>query len=189
MAAPTGTDTRARALTVFAVHFAAAGYHGTSLDAVARDVGVKKPTLYHHFPGGKETLYRETALDFIAKRGSLLAEALATEGALAERLKAVILAFADPGGIATSFDQRVFDALDLVDADVRDEIRTTYVRTLLTPAEDFFAAAIAARSLAPADPPFLANAFLHLARAIDLTDAPTPTAEALVTLFLKGAQP
>jgi AcrR family transcriptional regulator len=46
------TDTRTRAMSVYAAH----GYRGTSLEAVAREVGVRKPTLYHHLPGGKETL-------------------------------------------------------------------------------------------------------------------------------------
>jgi AcrR family transcriptional regulator len=48
------------------------GYQGLSLDAVAREAGIKKPTLYHHFPGGKETIYAEVAHDFIETQHTAL---------------------------------------------------------------------------------------------------------------------
>ncbi|RMB02857.1 TetR/AcrR family transcriptional regulator [Eilatimonas milleporae] len=39
--------------------FSARGYDGASLSALAEAAGLRKATLYHHFPGGKKTMARQ----------------------------------------------------------------------------------------------------------------------------------
>ncbi|CAM3143566.1 TetR/AcrR family transcriptional regulator [Prescottella defluvii] len=182
----TPTDTKARLVETFARHLATNGYAGLSLIEVVQEVGIKRPSLYHHFPGGKDALYAAAAHDFIDRQHEKLQAGLASDGDLTDRLVAIVRAVADPSGAQVSFDQRLFDALPLVDDPIRDEVSRAYVTKLLDPVEAVIRDAVEARELA-GDEGFLTNALLHLARATDLRPDDDSLAPKLVALFLNGA--
>lgn len=71
-----GIDSRTRILDVAEEMFREFGFHAVSLIDVARAVGMRKPSLYHHFPGGKEELFLAVQNRMFERVGNDLAEVL-----------------------------------------------------------------------------------------------------------------
>jgi AcrR family transcriptional regulator len=63
-----GEATRAQLIAIATRLFAAHGYEGTSIEAVLREAGVSRGSLYHHF-AGKEALYEAVLEDVETKVG------------------------------------------------------------------------------------------------------------------------
>jgi TetR/AcrR family transcriptional regulator len=64
--------------------FAVEGYAGTTLDAIALRLGIRKASLFHHF-SSKEALYAGAVLSLVEELEGVLAESIA-EGPYLERL-------------------------------------------------------------------------------------------------------
>ncbi|MGW6695898.1 TetR/AcrR family transcriptional regulator [Rhodococcus sp. NPDC054953] len=173
-------------MDAFAEQLASSGYPGISLAGVADTVGIRKPSMYHHFPNGKEEIYAAVAFRFIADHRERITTAIATENTLEDKLTALAAAVADLSAGAVSFEQRIYDTLGSVSDDTRTAVSRQYVEGVLAPVVDLFARARTDGDVA-GDPEFLMNTFLHLTRATDLTTAPEGP-DQIVGLFLNGAR-
>ncbi|MGE2736823.1 TetR/AcrR family transcriptional regulator [Mycolicibacterium vaccae] len=180
-------DTRTQIMDAFSDQLSARGYSGISLAEIARTVGIQKPSIYHHFSGGKEDLYVAVAERYIDTLQRRVQHAVNSSHGLEDRLAALAVACTEPGPTSISFEQRVYDALGQVGEATRDRISALYVREVLAPVTEIFAEAVRTGDVT-GDPEFMMNAFLHLARAMDLATGPD-AARRLVTLFLDGARP
>lgn len=195
------SDTRERILAGFTEQLLEVGYLGISLDRITAAIGIRRPSLYHHFPDGKEQLYAEVALRMIEQAAQRVAAAVHAPGGLRERLEALaVIHAADPR--AAALDQRIYDATRHVGEATRTEVSTRYVEGLLAPAQRLMADAVADGQLRPADPGLLMNVFYGMAQAVqdipedvgmpaELRAGPGPTAQErateIVELFLHGA--
>src|SRR5256884_3941220 len=63
-----GEATRGQLISIARRLFAERGYEDTSIEAVLREAGVSRGSLYHHFPG-KEALFEAVAEDVETNRG------------------------------------------------------------------------------------------------------------------------
>ena len=80
---------RERVLAAAEGLFGERGYRGVTLGDVAEELGMRKPSLYHHAPGGKEQLYMEVMEELLERYRVGMEEAMAHAGpGIAERLKA-----------------------------------------------------------------------------------------------------
>ena len=183
---PAGT--RERAVEQAHVLLMAGGYNAMSLDAVAQAVGIRKASLYHHFPRGKDELFvavveRCTALD-----GEQVAQALAGVSSTFERLRA----------IAHHFNQvaqtRPYHALADMAAHLpeqhRDFVRRLVDKRVLAPVRAVLAEGVARRELRRCDPGLAALAFVMLMASLGKIANDDPRRAALpdfiVSVFADG---
>ena len=180
---------------------AEAGYLGVSLEEVAGRIGVSKPALYYHFPGGKEQLFVEVAHRALGSIRSGLERAMAAEGDGAGKLGAAarwLMAERESGNPVNELR----DVARFVGEGHQAGLAEGFYGSLYAPIRRAIAQAVESGEFRENDPDFLTWAFLGLASGmLDVrsipADSPDPratppasreAADRMVELFLKGAR-
>lgn len=88
------SERRATILAVAKVLFADKGYHGVSVDEIARRLGVSPAILYRHFPS-KEALYEAVLNDIACKRESYVEVAVNSDGGFTDVLRRITRIYID----------------------------------------------------------------------------------------------
>lgn len=84
-------DTRERALDAAEALLPRLGYLGVSMDAIAAEVGVTKPSLYYHFPGGKEELFMTLMRRNLRRTEAEMVQAILSAERAGAQLRAVMV--------------------------------------------------------------------------------------------------
>ena len=82
------SERKATILAVAKLLFSDKGYHGVSVDEIARRLGVSPAILYRHFPS-KEALYEEVLNSIACKRESYVEAVVASDGSFADVLRRI----------------------------------------------------------------------------------------------------
>jgi AcrR family transcriptional regulator len=88
------SERRAAILAVAKVLFADKGYHGVSVDEIARRVGVSPAILYRHFDS-KEALYEAVLNAMAHRRESYVAAVVQSDGSFNEVLRRITSVYTD----------------------------------------------------------------------------------------------
>jgi TetR/AcrR family transcriptional regulator len=86
---PANPISRDELLAVARQAFSSTGYAGTSMDELARQAGLRKASLFHHFPS-KESIYRECVERVLLELAAIVNQSWLAEGAFEERLDGLV---------------------------------------------------------------------------------------------------
>lgn len=162
------------------------GVHGFTMDDVAAGIGVRKASLYHHFPGGKEALIVELALRTLDGLDTRLHAALHGQSTTAQRLRAVIdWHRGGPQGTQA----RLREIAATLPGPHQHRVLQALITQLFTPIEQVFLDGQARGELRPHDARRMGVAFLAVLSGLDETGMPPQSdaeVTAVLTLFLRG---
>lgn len=190
-------------MDVAEARLAEVGYLGVSLEEVAREVGVSKPALYYHFPGGKEELFVELAHRALRHTRENLERVMSGPESGAARLHAAARWLMEEHERGLPMGE-LRDVAKFVAEDHQAGLAEGFYGSLFGPIQRTIAAAVESGEFRAYDPNFLALSFLGLALGMmDVGSAPDvapgndrpgpPTtggaevADRMVNLFLDGA--
>lgn len=88
------SERRAAIVAVAKVLFSDKGYHGVSVDEIARRLGVSPAILYRHFPS-KEALYEEVLNEIACKRESYVEAVVRSDGSFSQVLRSITRIYVD----------------------------------------------------------------------------------------------
>ena len=152
-------NTRSRAVKAADVLLHQHGYMGVSMEHIAKHTGIRKASLYHHFPDGKDQIVLEIAERMIEFDAQGFQAAFEAHTTVRQRLEAMAhFSFQD----TRQTNAVLRDAARFMPADHQRRIGHLFFERLFEPVRATFSAGIASGELGPHDPHFAAFSFLSL---------------------------
>jgi AcrR family transcriptional regulator len=155
---PSGSSTRERLLQAADRLWSERGVHGASLEDIARDAAVTKPTLYYYF-ADKSVLFTEMVCSVLEQHGGGLRTASRAASSARERLVAAIAylirarcsgpRLLREGGVPLTIDQL-------------SQTRSAFFRHFFSPLQQILDDGVRAGELRSMDSAFTAQALLNL---------------------------
>jgi AcrR family transcriptional regulator len=177
-------NTRERILEATATMLHERGFLGLSLEEIAASVGIRKASLYHHFPKGKEQICLELVEQLLNRDEHDLQRALENAATGEARLEAMAgWIFSSP----LSTESMLRDAMRFMSAAHQATIGAGFMRQLFAHVHEIFLKAVESEEFVVEDPELAAWAFLGM--VTELSDKPGGAQgleRQVVRLFMNG---
>ena len=186
--APARKDTAERALEQAEKLLVRGGYSALSLDAIARALDIRTPSLYHHFPGGKEELLLAVAERRTVEDSVRLRERMKADADPVDKLRAVAGYFATLSG--HHLRHALAESRKELSPAARRKLQAHYAALIEAPLIALVEDATARKQFRPCNPVAAVRAFLMLMLSLGEFEADDPLRaqlpEFLVELFAHG---
>jgi AcrR family transcriptional regulator len=160
-------NTRARAIEAADALLHQHGYHGVSMDAIAKNIGIRKASLYHHFPEGKDQIMLEIAERLIEFDSLGFQNALETGNTVRQRLEAMaVFIFKDK----RQTNRVLRETMRFMPLEHQHVLGSGFFGQIFAKAHQVFESGIANGELRSHDTRFSAFAFLSLLSEMNAPD-------------------
>ncbi len=153
-----GGSTRERVIQAADRLWGERGVHGASLDDIARDASVTKPTVYYYFPD-KSALFTAVVCSVLEEHGSGLKTAARRGGRARDRL---ISALAFLVGARCSGPRLLRDGGVTLTVDQTSQARSAFFRHFFAPLQQILDEGVSAGELRQLDTAFATQSLLNL---------------------------
>jgi AcrR family transcriptional regulator len=162
----TSEDTRTRAIEAADALLHQHGYLGVSMEAIAKQVGVRKASLYHHFPAGKDQIMLEIGERLIEFNANGFQNAL-TGRTVRERLEAMAaFIFQD----TNRTNNTLIETMRFMPEEHQQRIGTLFYQQMFAKVHEVFEAGTRDGELRQHDTRLSAHAFLSLLSEMNRTE-------------------
>lgn len=164
-------------LNVAEAHLTRLGYRGVSLHAIAKEVGLSKPSLYHHFPDGKEELFVAILDRSLGAARTALESVISSHRSPTEQLRAAMhwLMHEPERGRGIEL---MHDVTRFVDEKYHAAVADAYLNAHYRPIHEVIAAGVRADEFRAVDPVFVTWSILGLIGGLMEVNLLAPTTPA-----------
>jgi AcrR family transcriptional regulator len=164
------------------------GYLGVSMDAIAEAVGVRKASLYHHFPEGKDELMLELAERLVRQEGGGFQRAIDSKTTAQGKLEAISFFFFEAN---VQTDRILRDALRFMPEGHQAVMGGLFYKEMYGKIHGVFEEGVANKEFRKHDTEFSSWAFLGLISELNTLEPRDnrKRAKQVVDLIINGLKP